>query len=706
MPVMTKMRDSMPVVFAGLAVIFLLMIIFEWGGQGSLFNHNADQETLGLVNGHKISRKQYERMYQAVSEKMKSENKKASLTEAEEDAAGNEAWDQAISEALIDQAINRMGITVTDQDVRDAVYENPPAEVKKEFTDSTGQYHQDWYIKALRDPRNDTIVRTMETSVREQLRKVKWQAAVIATIRVTDADAFERYINDSAKASVQIVRLMAQQPTPAQLANVSQKAMEDYYNKHAYQYKQPEQRKFKFVAFRQTPNARDTAQAFETAKAIEARLKEAALTDLDTVAKELALDYSDKPYGPKHLVSMVELGEDTSLMSAKPGDVGVIRVKGQFNAARVLDVLDSGRAIFHIRRIAFNFTPGDQHAKDSARAIADQVLAQIRAGGDFAKLAHERSADPRTALKGGDMGWVDTNLVAPTARKVLAHVPAGTIDGPFEGNAAIEILQILGRSRKMWGVVTVPFDIKPSHQTLQLQQQMANVFREQAVKQGFDQAASAAGYKVITEAPPAQKKGTPIFSSHAFVDWAFDASKGDISIPMKMTQQHFILVAQLTNIVPEGPSPLEDVKDRVKGEVAKRDAVAALANRAQQVRTAIGTSGDLGAAAGALGDSALVPISTLMGPAESVNGLPSAEYVVNNWAYAAKPGEVSPPLKGQAGYYIAKLNGSHIPTMKDFEAVRPMMQRMLFQEREQRFLQDWVANQKDAATIVDYRVKR
>ncbi|MDP4199404.1 MAG: SurA N-terminal domain-containing protein [Bacteroidota bacterium] len=706
MPVMTKMRDSMPVVFAALAVIFLLMIIFEWGGQGSIFNRNTDQETLGLVNGHKITRKQYDRIFQAVVDKMKSENKRGVLSEVEEDQAGDQAWDEAVSESIIDQAVDRMGITVTDQDVRDAIFENPPAQVKKDFTDSMGVFHQDWYVKALRDPRNDTIVRTMEASVRDQLRRVKWQAAVISTIRVTDSEAYQRYINDSAKAAVQIVRLIAPQPTPEQLAKIPQKELEDYYTKHSYQYKQPERRKFKFVAFQQTPNARDTAQAKEAAASIAGRLKEASPAELDTVARELALDYSDKPYGPAHPISMADLVDDTTLMSAKAGDVAVVRIKGQFNVVRVLETSDSGHELFHLRQIMINFNPADPHAKDSARAVAEQVMAQLRAGGDFSALARAHSSDPRTALKGGDLGWTDTMMVPPSARKEVAHGSIGSIEGPFEAGSTFAIEDILGRSRRMWIIISVPFDIKPSHQTLLLHQQMANVFREQALKQGFDEAAKAAGYKVYTDAPPAQKKGTPIFSSHAFVDWIFDASKGDICQPMKMAAQHMILVAQLTDIIPEGPAPLEEVKSRVAPEVAKREAVAALATRAQQVRAALGTGADMNAAARALGDSSLVPISTLMGPAESVNGLPSAEYVINNWAYSAQPGAVSPPLKGENGYYIAKLNSNHIPTQKDFEAVRPLMQREIFQEREQRFLMDWVQNQKDAATIVDNRVKR
>src|ERR1051325_6826544 len=106
MPVMTKMRDSMPVVFAGLAAVFLLMIIFEWGGQGMIFNKTGDAETLGLVNGRKITRKDYDRIYQAVLEQMKGDNKGTALSEQQEDDASDRAWDQAVSESIIDASID------------------------------------------------------------------------------------------------------------------------------------------------------------------------------------------------------------------------------------------------------------------------------------------------------------------------------------------------------------------------------------------------------------------------------------------------------------------------------------------------------------------------------------------------------------------------------------------------------------------------
>lgn len=41
------------------------------------------------------------------------------------------------------------------------------------------------------------------------------------------------------------------------------------------------------------------------------------------------------------------------------------------------------------------------------QADADAVLAQLKQGADFAALAKEKSIDPISARKGGDMGWLE-----------------------------------------------------------------------------------------------------------------------------------------------------------------------------------------------------------------------------------------------------------------------------------------------------------
>ncbi|HWF43780.1 MAG TPA: SurA N-terminal domain-containing protein [Candidatus Kapabacteria bacterium] len=714
MPVMNKMRDSMPVVFAVLAGIFLLMIIFQWGGQGAIFNSRGDTETLGLVNGYKITQKDYNKILEQVTQQMKTEGKKQNLSEAEDDQAADKAWDQAVTQAIINQSIEKMGITVTDQDIRDQLFENPPPEVRRQFTDSMGAYHEDAYVRALRDPRNDSLVRQMETGTREQVLHYKWQAAMLSTIRVTDEEARVRFYQDSSKAMVQVVKFM---PNPASEAamqkQVTDKEIQDYYNSHTWMFKQDEERKFKFVSFLRLPTARDTALAIESANSIKARLADAPALEIDSIAKEMAPDYSDQPYQPKHLITMLDLKGDTVLLNAKPGDVAVVMARGKLNAVRVMNVVDTLPPVFHIRNILLgrgNIPATPEHPEimentDSVRAAAEQLLQQLRSGGNFAELARTRSNDPRSAANGGDYGWNIPGVI-PGLGDIIPKLPMGEISGPFVTPRGVEIVQTLGESRKGWEVVSVPVDIKAGHQTVEIQQQMANIFHDQSVKQGFDAAAKNAGYHVVTDAPPASKKGPPIFGSHEFVDWIFDASKGDISQPFKLTERQFILVAQLTDITPEGPKPLDAVKPQIVQVLASRKAIAALLPRVQQLRASIPAGGDLGQLATSSGDSSLKPITVKMGPAESVNGLPTADYVINNWAYdQAKPGDISPAIKGQSGCYIVKLLNRNVADDKQFQVMEPLIVRQLFQEKQQRFTLDWVQNQKDKATIVDYRVK-
>jgi hypothetical protein len=60
----------------------------------------------------------------------------------------------------------------------------------------------------------------------------------------------------------------------------------------------------------------------------------------------------------------------------------------------------------HVRHILIRF---DKNAtaedKKKARAKADEILAKVKAGGDFAKLAEESSDDPGSKQRGGDRWW-------------------------------------------------------------------------------------------------------------------------------------------------------------------------------------------------------------------------------------------------------------------------------------------------------------
>jgi peptidyl-prolyl cis-trans isomerase C len=68
----------------------------------------------------------------------------------------------------------------------------------------------------------------------------------------------------------------------------------------------------------------------------------------------------------------------------------------------------------HVRHILVKVAADAPAAdKAKARAKADDLLAKVKAGGDFAKLAEENSDDPGSKSHGGDLSWVGRGQTVP-----------------------------------------------------------------------------------------------------------------------------------------------------------------------------------------------------------------------------------------------------------------------------------------------------
>ena len=60
---------------------------------------------------------------------------------------------------------------------------------------------------------------------------------------------------------------------------------------------------------------------------------------------------------------------------------------------------------------------GRRKAVADARAKAEDVLKQVKADGDFAKLAEKYSDDPGSAKSGGELGWIGRGRTVPSSRR-------------------------------------------------------------------------------------------------------------------------------------------------------------------------------------------------------------------------------------------------------------------------------------------------
>jgi len=149
MPIMTRMRDSMPIILFGLLIAFLITIIFEWG-MDYLGMRGGQSDVIGTINGINISYQDFSNLVKSYADNQKAQSGKEpdenQLTQIRE-----QVWDNLVTQQLVEEEVHRLGITVTDQELVDWVRgENPPEDLRRNFVDSAGQFRRDMYGVAHR----------------------------------------------------------------------------------------------------------------------------------------------------------------------------------------------------------------------------------------------------------------------------------------------------------------------------------------------------------------------------------------------------------------------------------------------------------------------------------------------------------------------------------------------------------------------------
>jgi len=87
----------------------------------------------------------------------------------------------------------------------------------------------------------------------------------------------------------------------------------------------------------------------------------------------------------------------------------------------------------------------DAAAKAQARARAEEVLKEVKAGKDFAALAKEHSQDPGSAASGGDLGYFPRGQMVGPFEEAAFSLPAGQVSEIVETPFGFHILKVVDR---------------------------------------------------------------------------------------------------------------------------------------------------------------------------------------------------------------------------------------------------------------------
>ena len=138
-------------------------------------------------------------------------------------------------------------------------------------------------------------------------------------------------------------------------------------------------------------------------------------------------------------------------------------------------------------------TPGakeDEKGVADARAKAENVLKEVKAGGDFAKLAEKYSDDPGSAKSGGQLGWIGRGRTVPEFEKSAFSLGKGQTSDLVKSSYGFHIIHVEDKQDahlKTLAEVKSEIEAKVKQQkTTRATENAANALLSQARTDGFD----------------------------------------------------------------------------------------------------------------------------------------------------------------------------------------------------------------------------
>lgn len=237
------------------------------------------------------------------------------------------------------------------------------------------------------------------------------------------------------------------------------------------------------------------------------------------------------------------------------------------------------------------------------RQKAEQALAELRRGKDFATVAKKASDDADTREKGGEIGWVLKGQTVPELEQALFSLPPGGPPTLVETSYGFHIVQVLEHQpERLRSLEEVRGEIEPAIQQEKVRQAAQNDARQivEAVRGGktLEEAAKASGWPVLTS--PLFSSAQPLpqlgqgrgFQEAAFRLPADTAGKPRAPVSDPIALQPGYVVMQLKEVSPAHTASFEEVREKVlqayqqeRGGELAREAARRLAAEAEQSRS-------------------------------------------------------------------------------------------------------------------------
>lgn len=169
---------------------------------------------------------------------------------------------------------------------------------------------------------------------------------------------------------------------------------------------------------------------------------------IEESSDEVALEGGD--LGERHLAELPELFAK-EVVNMKVGQVsGPIRAGNGFQLIKLKAIGGANQKHIvtqtHVRHILIK--PDASTLPAEALKQANNIYRQIVAGKDFTLMAKQYSVDSGSAVKGGDLGWVNPGELVPEFEKTMDALAINKISKPVKSQFGWHLIQVLARKQK------------------------------------------------------------------------------------------------------------------------------------------------------------------------------------------------------------------------------------------------------------------
>ncbi len=711
---MSKMREAMPVFIIAFIVLFVGFIVLNWGMDITGMHHTGVEENIGVINGTNIPYKDFEKQ---VNTQVDQQKQQRELTEDDEAQIRDMVWEREVTNTMMLNELNKLGLSVTDQEVRDMLLNDPPPYLKRGFTDSMGNFDIARYQSVLqmyasyeptgedtaKDKHMDSVYNEL-VEVTQNIRETKeqglFESALGACAPVTDEDIHEKIYNDNSHADAAYIQFDIS-TIPDNNVVAPDDSIKAYYDKNPEEFPQQPSRKAKYAFFNMQPSESDSSSVMKKLQVLEDSLH----TIQDTARRNQYFQLASSRYNELEtqndaFQTFKDLSgpKGTAILSTPlNGYSEVVPSYDGFHVYHVLEEKPGETEYIRTRQILIAYG----NNRDSARSFADTIIKKLKTDSKahIEDAARILSADQVTAQKGGDAGYVAKGTMAPALEKAAWSAPIGEVEGPIETDRGWYIIKVLDRGNRDVRVYDLKIQVHISTQTKAAITHQAQFFRDR-IRKGENVDTVAANMKIHVFESQALTRATPMLGSTDLTQWVYSSKLGDVSDPKKV-RGGSIVVLQLSSVKEKGTKPFDEVKSLIRQKILTMRKLDNLVAKAEPVMRIL--NGDSLEKAMRYDTTIKVQYASGVKPSGPIQGLgtdynfSAALYSLNN------PGQIAGPIRSSRGVFIIQLRSKAVPSDSMYALQRGVVLTSIITQEKSSFVQSWIAKQKENAIIDDKR---